>query len=359
MSTSGPSTPKVSPTEFAQMKEQMSELMRMVQQLVVGGWQNSSGHGQGVPQTENENQSPPEQDQGHHKPPQGNDQEMDPFKDKTLESRYGQVKNQMETLAEKLWILEGSSAHESVNLDNLSNFPQVIMPPKFKAPEFIKYDGIGDHCTDLRMFCRKMAPYGDNHPLLCQIFPDSLTGLMARWYARLEKSFSWGEMANSFLEYYRFNTEIAPDCKVLMRTEKKSGESFQEYAQRWHELAAQMQHPMMENEMIRWFIDNLKSPYYEKIISTQVTHFASLIPIGERINEGIRSKKIMDPKSLSSMVEQQVKKMTSRKAKEAYLHIVDNASERPRGITSAYATPTARPYRQQVQSTQAPNPTFN
>ena len=59
---------------------------------------------------------------------------------------------------------------------------------------------------------------------------------------------------------------------------------------------------MMENEMIKWFIDNLKPLYYEKIISTQVIHFASLILIGERIDEGIRSKKIMDPESLSSMV---------------------------------------------------------
>ena len=59
---------------------------------------------------------------------------------------------------------------------------------------------------------------------------------------------------------------------------------------------------MMENEMIKWFIDNLKPPYYEKIISTQVIHFASLILIGECIDEGIRSKKIMDPESLSSMV---------------------------------------------------------
>ena len=75
-------------------------------------------------------------------------------------------------------------------------------------------------------------------------------------------------MANFFLEYYRFNTEIAPDCTVLMRIEKKSGESFQEYAQRWCELAIQMQPPMMENEMIKWFIDNLKPPYYKNIIST-------------------------------------------------------------------------------------------
>ena len=166
-------------------------------------------------------------------------------------------------------------------------------------------------------------------------------------------------MANSFLEYYRFNIEIALDCTILIRTEKKSGESFQEYAQKWCELATQMQPSMMENEMIKGFINNLKPPYYEKMISTQVTHFASIIPIGERIDKGIRSKKIMDLESLSSMVEQQVKKMIGRKTKKADVHMIDNTSERPRGITSTYATLTARHYQQQVQSNQAPNRTFN
>ena len=55
MSTSGPSTPKVSLTEFAQMKEQMSELMRVMQQLVIGRGQNSFNHSQGGSQIENEN----------------------------------------------------------------------------------------------------------------------------------------------------------------------------------------------------------------------------------------------------------------------------------------------------------------
>ena len=96
--------------------------------------------------------------------------------------------------------------------------------------------------------------------------------------------------------------------------------------------------------MIKWFIDSLKPPYYEKMISTQVTHFASLIPIGERIDKGIRSKKIMDPESLSSMVEQQVKKMTGCKTKEVDVHMIDNTSESSRGITSACATLVARPY---------------
>ena len=101
---------------------------------------------------------------------------------------------------------------------------------------------------------------------------------------------------------------------------------------------------MMENGMIKWFIDNLKPPYYEKMISTQVTHFASLIPIRKCIGEGIRSKKIMDPKSLSSMVEQQVKRKTGHKTKEADVHMIDNASKRPRGVASTYAPQVGRPY---------------
>ena len=67
----------------------------------------------------------------------------------------------------------------------------------------------------------------------------------------------------------------------------------------------------------------------------------------------------MDAESLSSMVEQQVKKMTGRKTQEVDIHMVDSASERPKGVTSAYATLAARPYQQQAQSAQASNQAFN
>ena len=55
--------------------------------------------------------------------------------------------------------------------------------------------------------------------------------------------------------------------------------------------------------MIKCFIDNLKPPYYEKMINAQVTHFANLIPIAECTDEGIRSKKIVDLDALHFMIE--------------------------------------------------------
>ena len=50
----------------------MAKIMRMMQQLVVGGGLNFFSHSQGGPQTENENQLLPIQDQGHNVSPQGN-----------------------------------------------------------------------------------------------------------------------------------------------------------------------------------------------------------------------------------------------------------------------------------------------
>ena len=84
-------------------------------------------------------------------------------------------------------------------------------------------------------------------------------------------------MVNSFLEYYQFNTKIAPDHIVLQRMEKKSGESFYEYAQMWRELAAQVQPPMMENEMVKWFIDNFKHLIEPLIREGSQAH---LVPLG-------------------------------------------------------------------------------
>ena len=98
-------------------------------------------------------------------------------------------------------------------------------------------------------------------------------------------------MTNSFLKYYSFITEIALDRMVLMRTEKKIGESFREYAERWCELAAQVQPPMMENEMIKWFINNLRPPYYEKMINTQVIILLVSSLLGSALTRALGAKR--------------------------------------------------------------------
>ena len=73
-------------------------MMRMMQQLIVEGNRDPSGpilEGF-VPYSKNENRPPPNPNQGQTTPPftpQGNNQEVDPPRDKTSESGYGQVKS--------------------------------------------------------------------------------------------------------------------------------------------------------------------------------------------------------------------------------------------------------------------------
>ena len=128
----------------------------------------------------------------------GGNKEIDPSKDKTSKSSYNQVKSQVETLMEKMRIMVSSNTRGHVDLVYLTNFFQVVMPTKFKSTEFVKSEGTGDSYAHLRMFCRKMAPYGDNQPLLYQIFPNSLISSIATWYVRLEKTSSWREMPTPF-----------------------------------------------------------------------------------------------------------------------------------------------------------------
>ena len=85
----------------------------MMQQLVVGGNRGSSSPTlKGfTPHSENENWPLLKPNQDQTTPaftPQGNNQEVDPPKDKTLKFGYDQIKSQVETLPKKLCIIEGS-----------------------------------------------------------------------------------------------------------------------------------------------------------------------------------------------------------------------------------------------------------
>jgi len=55
---------------------------------------------------------------------------------------------------------------------------------------------------------------------------------------------------------------MALDRMQLQNMAKKSSETFKEYAQRWRELAAQVELPLYKKEMITMFIETLQTPFY-------------------------------------------------------------------------------------------------
>uniref|UniRef100_A0A2N9HW21 RNase H type-1 domain-containing protein n=1 Tax=Fagus sylvatica TaxID=28930 RepID=A0A2N9HW21_FAGSY len=118
--------------------------------------------------------------------------------------RTPKLDSKIDSLEEKIRLIQGLNSFGNTDFSSMSWFPNMTVPPKFKAPEFEKYNGRGDPMIHLQMYCRKMAPYADNEPLLIQTFQDTLTGNAAEWYSQLKKISHWKELADTFLAQYGF-----------------------------------------------------------------------------------------------------------------------------------------------------------
>jgi len=84
---------------------------------------------------------------------------------------------------------------------------------------------------------------------------------------------------------------MAPDRLQLQNMSKKGNETFKEYAQRWRELAAQVEPPFHDKEMVTMFTGTLQSPFYEHMVGSVSSNFANIVIIGERIELGLKTGK--------------------------------------------------------------------
>ncbi|XP_012448632.1 uncharacterized protein LOC105771785 [Gossypium raimondii] len=204
-----------------------------------------------------------------------------------------QLEDRCKWLEEKFKAMENVDYHQGMDAKDLSLVPDLVLPPKFKMPEFEKYNGISCPEAHITMFCRRMTRYINNDQLLIHCFRDSLIGSAARWYNQLSWAdiHSWKDLAQAFIKQYRHVTDIAPDQIVLQNMEKKSNESFRQYAQRWREVAAQVQPPLLEKEITMLFINTLKAPFLNHMLGSAES-FSDIVKSGEMIENAIRSGKI-------------------------------------------------------------------
>ncbi|GAU50510.1 hypothetical protein TSUD_351090 [Trifolium subterraneum] len=154
-----------------------------------------------------------------------------------LQTKYDEMQKEMRALRGK--DLFGQDAHE------LCLVPDVVVPHKFKVPDFEKYKGSTCPKAHLIMYARKMSTQTSNDKLLIHYFQDSLTGAALRWYMDLDRAnvSSFNDLASAFIRQYNYNSYLAPDRDELRALAQKEKESFKEYAQRWRELAAQIRPP--------------------------------------------------------------------------------------------------------------------
>ena len=169
-----------------------------------------------------------------------------------------------------------------------------------------------------------------------------MTGHAAEWYSQLKKTSHWKELADTFLAQYGFNSQIALDRFDLQRMEKKSNETFREYAQRWREKAARARPPLDEREMIKIFVDTLKNPYFDRMIGLQMQFFVDLIPVGERIEDALKTKKIVDMTALMAIAEQAAKKAPTKK-KEGDVQMIGRSNGRPRQVLPTFTMQPIKP----------------
>ncbi|CAK8530892.1 unnamed protein product [Lathyrus sativus] len=196
-------------------------------------------------------------------------------------------------LAEKIRVMEGNNSN-SLNSLELCLVPNVVIPPKFKAPEFSKYKGLSFPNIHLKMYCHKMTAYARDEKLMIHCFQDSLSGASLEWYIQLEHNNmrTWADLADAFVKQYKYNTDLAPNCTQLQSMAQKDNKSFKEYVQQWRELAARMHPPLVDRELIDIFMGTLQGQYYDKLIGSMSIGFSELVIISERIEEGLKSGKI-------------------------------------------------------------------
>ncbi|XP_052877969.1 uncharacterized protein LOC128284199 [Gossypium arboreum] len=205
-----------------------------------------------------------------------------------------QLKERCRWLEEKFKAIESADHHQGIDAKDLSLVPDLVLPPKFKIPEFEKYNGPSCPEAHITIFCRQMTGYVNNDQLLIHCFQDSLVGAASKWYHQLSRAKinSWKDLAQAFMKQYNHVMDMTPDRITLQNMEKKSNESFRQYAQRWREVAIQVQPPLLEKETTMLFINTLKSPFITHMLGSATKSFSDIVMTGEMIKNAVRSGKI-------------------------------------------------------------------
>ncbi|XP_061947974.1 uncharacterized protein LOC133671268 [Populus nigra] len=128
--------------------------------------------------------------------------------------------------------------------------------------------------------------------------------------------------------------DIAPNRSSLQAMEKGNKESVREYAQRWRELTAQVNPPLLEREMTGLFSNTFKALYFKYLVGSAAQNFSDLVVIAERIEQVVRTGRIMDPIEKRGFV---------GKRKEVEIHNVERESRGKKTYQDNYSFKTITP----------------
>ena len=103
--------------------------------------------------------------------------------------------NKMGEMIRKAYKME-----DLMDYDTLSLFPDARLPPKFKIPTLDKFDWTSCPKSHLKMYMRAMQPLGVTEEVLAQMFQNTLTIAIFRWFLNLDdaRAKSWEDICREF-----------------------------------------------------------------------------------------------------------------------------------------------------------------
>ncbi|XP_070020642.1 uncharacterized protein [Nicotiana sylvestris] len=140
-----------------------------------------------------------------------------------------------------------------------------------------------------------MQIVGEKDDLMMAYFSESLTGAALDWHIRQDVG-KWptlGDMAQDFVRYFQYISGVITDRSSLSKMEKKPEESFREFGLRWREQVARANTPIGEEEMVEFFLQAQGPTYFNHLIPALGKPFTDVLKMGELVEEGIKSDKIM------------------------------------------------------------------
>ncbi|XP_050890237.1 uncharacterized protein LOC127095610, partial [Lathyrus oleraceus] len=130
----------------------------------------------------------------------------------------------------------------------------LVIPAKFKTPDFDKYEGHSCPKSHLIMYYRKMAAHVEDDKLMIHCFQDSLRGAPSKWYLSLDQSRirCFQDLSDAFIQHYKYNMDMAPDRRQLL----------------------------------------IKPVFYERMVSSVSASFSDLVAVGIKVELGLKNGKM-------------------------------------------------------------------
>ncbi|XP_050908600.1 uncharacterized protein LOC127122279 [Lathyrus oleraceus] len=281
------------------------------------------------------------------------------------DERHEKMRENVETIEKRLRAMEGDQIFGAASRE-MCLVSGLVIPAKFKTPNLDQYEGATCPKSHLIMYYRKMEAHMDNDKLMIHCFQDSLKGASSKWYLTLDQTRirCFQDLSDAFIKQYKYNMDLAPDRRQLLSMSQKDSESFKEYAQRWREIASQVEPPLTEKELADWFVDTVRPEFFERMMGSVTASFSDLVAVGIKVELGLKNGKMIIAAS-NSINNNNTKKFSSsfHKKKEGETNAV-MGSRRKNQPWKKQQYFAQQHYVQQPQFSQQPyvaaiTPTFN